>query len=168
MRPDAARAATGDTAFATKSDLVAPWRCAKSLLDSSGARAQERSRILTAVPPTASRFLVLLALLVAACGGGGSGSGGGGNGGGDEASIGLLIRWREVSAAAGYVIHWGTESGAYMHALDVGAPEPDAQGVVSFLLEDVGTTGLIYFALTSYDVDFQMSAFSNELAAEVP
>jgi hypothetical protein len=111
---------------------------------------------------------VLLALLVAACGGGGSGSGGGGNGGGDEASTGLLIRWREVSAAAGYVIHWGTESGAYMHALDVGAPEPDAEGVVSFLLEDVGTTGLIYFALTSYDVDFQMSAFSNELAAEVP
>lgn len=168
MRPHAARAATGNTAFAAKSDLVAPWRCAKSLLDSSGTRAQERSRILTAVPPTAFRFLVLLALLVAACGGGGSGSGGGGNGGGDEASTGLLIRWREVSAAAGYVIHWGTESGAYMHTLDVGAPEPDAEGVVSFLLEDVGTTGLIYFALTSYDVDFQMSAFSNELAAEVP
>jgi len=167
MRPHAARAATRNTAFATKSDLATPWRCAKSLLDSSGARAQERSRILTAVPPTAFRFLVLLALLVAACGGGGSGSGGGG-GGGDEVSASLLIRWREVSAAAGYVIHWGTESGAYMHALDVGAPEPDAEGVVSFLLEDVGATGRIYFALTSYDVDFQMSAFSNELAAEVP
>lgn len=119
------------------------------------------------MPPTALRFLVLLALLVAACGGGGSGSGGGGGGGGDV-SASLLVRWREVSAAAGYVIHWGTESGAYMHALDVGAPEPDAEGVVSFMLEDVGTTGLIYFALTSYDADFQMSAFSNELAAEVP
>ena len=117
------------------------------------------------MPPAAFRFLVLFfALLVVACGGGGSGSGGGSG----ETSSGLLIRWREVSNAAGYVVHWGTASGAYVHTLDVGAPDSDEQGIVSFLLEEPGTAGLIYFALTSYDADFQMSAFSNELAAEVP
>ncbi len=116
------------------------------------------------MPPTACRLLLLLALLLAACGGGGSGS----DGGTGEASSGLLIRWRQTSDAVGYVIHWGAESGAYMHTLDVGAPEADGAGIVSFLLEDPGATGLIYFALTSYDADFQMSAFSNELAAEVP
>ena len=116
------------------------------------------------MPLTALRFLVLLALLVVACGCGGSGSGDGSS----DASSGLIIRWRQVSNAAGYVIHWGTESGAYMHTLDVGTPSSDADGIVSFLLEEPGATGLIYFALTSYDDAFQMSAFSNELAAEVP
>lgn len=144
--------------------LGAPRRSIRSLLDSLEAWAQEKSRITHAVPPPVLRFLVLLALLVVACGGGGSGS----DGGTTSASSGLLIRWREVSNVAGYVIHWGTASGAYMHALDVGAPDADADGVVSFLLEEPRATGLIYFALTSYDDDFQMSAFSNELAAEVP
>jgi hypothetical protein len=55
-----------------------------------------------------------------------------------------------------------------MHSLDVGAPESGDDGIVSFFLEEPGATGRIYFALTSYDVDFRMSAFSNELAADVP
>jgi hypothetical protein len=114
----------------------------------------------------ALRFLVLVALLVAACGGGGSGSGD------DTTEVpsgsGLLIRWHQTSSVAGYVIHWGTVSGSYMDALDVGAPEPNADGVVSFLLEDPIAMGTIYFALTSYDDEYRMSPFSNELAAEVP
>jgi hypothetical protein len=111
---------------------------------------------------------VLLALLVVACGGGGSGSDGGGSGGGGDAATGLLIRWRATGDAEGYVIHWGTESGEYVHALDVGAPEQSEDGIASFLLEDPGTSGTIYFALTSYDAEGRMSAFSNELAAEIP
>lgn len=116
--------------------------------------------------PPALRFLVLFALLVAACRGGGSGSD-------DDTSevpsgSGLLIRWRETSSVAGYVIHWGTVSESYMHALDVGSPEPNSEGIVSFLLADPLATGTIYFALTSYDDDYRMSGFSNELAAEAP
>ena len=79
----------------------------------------------------------------------------------------MLIRWREASSVAGYVIHWGAVSQSYMQALDVGSPVPDANGVVSFLLEEPGATGTIYFALTSYDDDYRISAFSNELAANV-
>ena len=106
----------------------------------------------------------MLALLVVACGGGGSD--------GDATDVstgtGLLIRWRETSSVAGYVIHWGTVSGSYDHMLDVGALEPGDDGLVSFLLEDGVTMGRIYFALTSYDEEYRMSAFSNELAADVP
>ncbi len=114
----------------------------------------------------ALRFLLLVALLLAACGGGGAGS--------DDdtnevpSGSGLLIRWRGASDVAGYVIHWGTASGSYMHMLDVGAPRADADGIVSFLLDDPVASGTIYFALTSYDDAFQMSPFSNELAADVP
>lgn len=120
--------------------------------------------------PSLPSLLVLLALLVVACGGGGSGSGGGGgwSDGGGEAASGLLIRWRATGDAEGYVIHWGTESGEYVHALDVGAPEQTDDGIVSFLLEDPGVSGTIYFALTSYDAEGQMSPFSNEVAAELP
>lgn len=114
----------------------------------------------------ALRFLVLVALLLAACGGGGSGSGD------DTTEVpsgsGLLIRWRTASSVAGYVIHWGTESGSYTHMLDVGDLEPNPEGVVSFLLEDPVATGTVYFALTSYDDEYRMSPFSNELAAEAP
>lgn len=105
-------------------------------------------------------------LLLSACGGGGGGS--------DDTTSempsvsGLLIRWRATNNVEGYVIHWGVVSGSYDHALDVGAPEADAVGVVSFVLEDPSVSGTIYFALTSYDRDGRMSGFSNELSAAVP
>jgi len=113
-------------------------------------------------------FLVTCALLLAACGGGGSGSGGGDPGADGAATRGVLIRWRASPEAAGYVVHWGTESGVYVNALDVGEPVADADGVASFMLENVGASGVIYFALTSYDAAFEMSTFSNELSAVVP
>jgi hypothetical protein len=73
-----------------------------------------------------------------------------------------------VRGAAGYIIHWGSRSGAYLHALDVGAPERDADGIASFLLEDLDGPGTIYFALSAYDADGRMSSLSNELSAELP
>jgi hypothetical protein len=103
---------------------------------------------------------VVLTLLVVACGSGGSGS--------DDDASDLLLRWSEVRDAAGYIIHWGSRSGAYLHALDVGAPERDADGIVSFLLEDLDGPGTIYFALSAYDADGRMSSLSNELSAELP
>lgn len=113
--------------------------------------------------------LVAFAFLVVACGGGGSGSDGGeSSGDGDGTLHSLLVRWRSSPEAAGYVVHWGTESGVYGDAVDVGAPTPDADGVASFVLEYPGPSGVVYFALTSYDDAYQMSVFSNEIAVPVP
>jgi hypothetical protein len=106
------------------------------------------------------------AVLINACGGGGGGS--------DSASSAdpdvrrLLVRWRESANVAGYVIHWGTTSGVYSNARDVGEGEQDGSGVASFELELPGTGERNYFALTSYDEERRMSAFSNELSALVP
>lgn len=112
--------------------------------------------------------LVAFALLLVACGGGGSGSGGGDGGAiPDGPTRSFLLRWRTSPEAVGYVVHWGTESGVYGDALDVGAPGPDADGVASFVLDHSGTSSVLYFALTSYDDAYQMSAFSNEIAVAV-
>jgi hypothetical protein len=108
--------------------------------------------------------LVAFALFVIACGGG-SGSDSGVHDGG--VSHAVVLRWRSDAAIAGYVIHWGHVSGDYTNALDVGSPPVDGDGVTSFLLE-VGASGTISFAITSYDDEFAMSAFSNELSADVP
>ncbi len=79
------------------------------------------------------------------------------------------MRWRESANVAGYVIHWGTTSGVYSDARDVGEGEQDGSGMVSFELELPGhRRETIYFALTSYDEERRMSAFSNELSALVP
>lgn len=111
---------------------------------------------------------LVLALALAACGGSGSGTNG------NDASIddpsvphGFLVRWQASSEAAGYVVHWGAEPGIYTRALDVGAPVPDAGGVVSFVLDASGEPGVLYVALTSYDDAYRMSAFSNEIAVSV-
>ncbi len=113
------------------------------------------------------RIVLVLALLVVACGGGGSGSGGDASNEGFSARS-LLVRWRTTEGAAGYVIHWGMASADYTHAIDVGAPEPDDDGVVSFLLDEAGVSGSIYVALTSYDEAGQTSSLSNELAVFLP
>ncbi len=120
-----------------------------------------------AVLPLRHLLASVLALFVIACGGGGSGSGA--DDGADAGEMhSVLVRWRAVDDVEGYVIHWGHASGAYSNALDVGAPLVDAQGVVSFLLEESGAGGTIFFALTSYDATGRMSGFSNELSAVVP
>ena len=66
------------------------------------------------------------------------------------------------------VIHWGTTSGVYSNARDVGEGEQDGSGVASFELELPALAERNYFALTSYDEERRMSAFSNELSALVP
>jgi len=78
------------------------------------------------------------------------------------------VRWVAIPDVAGYVIHWGTSSGQYDHALDVGDAPSDADGVVGFELEVGGTGGTIFFELTSYDDQARMSSFSNELSAFIP
>lgn len=78
------------------------------------------------------------------------------------------MRWAAIPDVAGYVIHWGTSSGQYDNALDVGDPPSNAAGVVSFELEVGGVGGTIFFALTSYDDQARMSSFSNEVSTFVP
>lgn len=93
-------------------------------------------------------WLVAIGLvLLVACGGGGGGSGS--ESGVDGFPHQLLVRWRASPSAAGYVVHWGTSSRAYTDARDVGAPAPDADGVVSYELDVAVAAGTIFFALTS-------------------
>ena len=115
-------------------------------------------------------LLWTMALLMAACGDEGRGSGSGDDGGDPSiATASLFIRWQPTAGADGYVIHWGTASGSYGHALDVGVPTASgSDDVVSFLLDGVETPATIYIALTSYDAAGAMSRFSNELSAVVP
>lgn len=109
--------------------------------------------------------ILALALLVIACG-----SGGGGSDSGTSDSTGrrVLVRWRAGPSVDGYVIHWGISSRVYSDEIDVGVPESDADGIVSYLLEEPGPAGTIYFCLSSYDAEGRMSPFSNELSAAVP
>jgi hypothetical protein len=122
------------------------------------------------VPAVRHPLVLALALFLIACGGAGSGSGGGGDGGGgdDVAVASLLVRWRAIPDVSGYVIHWGTTSGAYTNARDVGSPASDADGVIEFFLDQTTSGRIVYFALTSYDGEGRMSTYSNELSAVVP
>lgn len=119
---------------------------------------------------SSSGFLLLLtfALLIGACGGDGNRSGSAGDeGGGAERTSSVVVRWRESTAADGYIIHWGPASGSYDHELDVGHPMGN-DGVLSFVLDGIAAPSTVYIALRSYDVEASLSNFSNELSAFVP
>jgi hypothetical protein len=108
-------------------------------------------------------FILGVVFLAAACGGG-SGS----EPPTADVPRSVVVRWRPTADAVGYVVHWGSVSGAYDEAVDVGAPPVEADGTSRVAIEYARVAGTIYVALTSYDADFGMSAFSNELAAAVP
>jgi hypothetical protein len=120
-----------------------------------------------------ARFVLVAALLVlamcASCGGGGAGGGAGGAP--DEnaaATVGLT--WSGGDAAAGYVVHWGTTSGAYPHAVDVGKPGADSHGAVTVTIALDGadaSAARFFFAITSYDAAGDSSGYSNELSIAV-
>lgn len=112
--------------------------------------------------------LLAFLLILAACGGGGGGNGAGGDGGADPAiALGVQLRWSAIAGAEGFVIHWGTASGDYPHALDVGMP-PIENGTVGFFLDMVDESGTYVFALTAYDAAGTESRFSNEIVVVVP
>jgi hypothetical protein len=115
--------------------------------------------------PLRRLLLLASAAVLFACGSDGGGSGS--DSGVDASEHHVLLRWSRSPGVAGYVVHWGTSSGEYGNALDVGDP-PSGDGVASFELDVGGPGGPIYFALTSYDDQGRMSSFSNELAAVVP
>lgn len=115
-----------------------------------------------------------LALLLAgllSCGGGGGGSSERAAGGGASASTAnVSITWRGTAGdVAGYVVHWGTASGAYSHDLDVANPSADADGIVTAVIAlPIGdASATYYFAMSSYDATGGTSANSNELSIEV-
>jgi hypothetical protein len=122
---------------------------------------------------TRNAFAFAAALLVlaicASCGGGGGG--GGGSAGGDTASDGqrtVALTWRGSDGVTGYVVHWGAESHAYAHEVDVQKPVADAAGNVTVMIAlgsgDVAST--YFFAITSYDAVRNSSDFSNELSID--
>jgi len=109
--------------------------------------------------------LTLLVLLSAGCGGGGGG-GGGSQPSGDTSAV--EVTWRGgTDGVAGYVVHWGTQSGAYDSVQDVGTPPLSPEGLIVVVIA-VAPAPVYYFAVTSYDRAGQSSAYSNELSVELP
>ncbi len=60
----------------------------------------------------------------------------------------------------GYIVHYGTESGAYDHSLDVGN---FTSAVISGLDPDLE----YYFAVSAYNIDGEVSEFSNEVTTDL-
>ena len=120
-----------------------------------------------------ARFVLVAALLVlamcASCGGGGAG-GGAGSAPDENAAATVGLTWTGSDAAAGYVVHWGTTSGAYSHAVDVGSSVADSHGTVTVTIALDGAAASaerFFFAVTSYDAVGDSSAYSNELSIAV-
>jgi len=114
--------------------------------------------------PVLGAALLVLALC-ASCGGGGAGGGAGGTLDANAATVGLT--WTASDDAAGYVVHWGTTSGAYPHTVDVGDPGADSHGAVTatITLDGVDASAeRLFFVITSYDGAGGSSAYSNELS----
>jgi len=63
---------------------------------------------------------------------------------------------------AGFVIHWGTASRTYTSQVDIADPASDEY---TWIIETTVPT-TIYFAMTAYDDDDNVSAFSNEVFKE--
>lgn len=113
-----------------------------------------------------SYLFAFLILLASACGGGGSSAR---SGGGDDAeALSVLLRWRVSADAEGFIVHWGMYTGPYTDELDVGMPPVDAEGITSFLLDDLPEAGTYVFALSAYDVAGQESALSNAIVVTIP
>jgi hypothetical protein len=75
-----------------------------------------------------------------------------------KAAVGTIsLKWNPVPGASGYRIYYGTESGTYTDAVDVGAK---AQGTVSGLTDC--TT--YYVAVKAYNAAGESTEFSNEIA----
>ena len=115
--------------------------------------------IRTVIVPT----LALLIVLSAGCGGGG----GGGGSQPSDVPAGVEVTWRGGGdGVTGYVVHWGTVSGVYDSALDVGMPPMSVDGLVVVVIA-VESAPIYYFAVTSYDGAAQASAYSNEVSVEL-
>jgi len=106
-----------------------------------------------------------LALLVLGVGCGGGGGGGSGDGSrASNATVGVQLTWSDGGEAiAGYSVHWGTASRAYVHVLDVGHPAASPDGVITVViaLEPAST---YFFAVTARAADGETSPYSNELS----
>jgi Fibronectin type III domain/HYR domain len=74
----------------------------------------------------------------------------------------LTLAWdSSPSTVAGYLVSWGTRSGAYDHTLDVGnalsAPVPGLADGTNY-----------YFVVQAYSSNFTLSAYSNEVSGQTP
>ncbi len=75
----------------------------------------------------------------------------------------VLVSWNAntESNLDGYIIYYGTQSGVYSAAVDVG-------DVTSYQFNNVGTGRTYYIAVTAYDTSGNESDYSNEVSAYVP
>ncbi len=62
---------------------------------------------------------------------------------------------------AGYKIYYGTSSGAYTSAVDVG-------NVTSYQVQNLSDGSTYFFAVTDYNANFVESAFSTEVSKAIP
>lgn len=79
------------------------------------------------------------------------------------AAIDARVGWRPVPGVAGYRLYTRAMGQAWGSGVDVGAPPPQADGVIRYVTSGIPIGVVNYFALTAYDSAGRASAFSNEL-----
>ncbi len=117
-----------------------------------------------------SALVILLFLIITSCGGGGGGSSTEGTagtagtasstGGGAAVAEGAVIKlaWdpNTESDVAGYKVYYGTSSGNYENAVDIG-------NTTEYLLSGLTKGQTYYISVTAYDTASNESGFSNEV-----
>lgn len=75
----------------------------------------------------------------------------------------VVVGWNAntESDLAGYIIYWGTKTGAYSAAVDVG-------NVTGYQFDNVGAGVTYYVVVTAYDTQGNESDYSNEVSIYVP
>lgn len=76
------------------------------------------------------------------------------------------ITWSPVAEAIGYKIYVRQNADAYGTGMDVGALQPDADGLVRYPLRDLPLAARASFAVTTYDATGRESPRSNEFSLD--
>ncbi len=113
-----------------------------------------------------SALVISLFLIITACGGGGGGSStgpsastAGSTGGPAVADAGVIkLAWdpNTETDVAGYKVYYGTSSGNYENAVDIG-------NSTEYLLSGLSKGQTYYIVVTAYDTASNESGFSNEV-----
>ncbi len=73
------------------------------------------------------------------------------------------VAWSPVAGSSGYKIYVGDNGAAFGTGIDVGAPAPDADGVIRWVLPSLNESAATRFAVTSYDGTRVESGLSNQI-----
>ncbi len=125
-------------------------------------------------------FVLALLLIITGCGGcgGGGGSGSSSSSNGNGSSHSATLTWdapttnvdgTPLTDLAGYKVYYGTPSHNYTSVINVGmasCQNSNGKTVCTYTVEGL-TPGTYYFAITAYDIEGDMSFYSNEVGKKI-